>query len=149
MVRTIVTVLTVMLLVGATDAAVNFFRLKNETGGYLNNETGPLQTTPVQPGWHSAQWMLIETGEQDFVWLKNRWKPCFLHVERGSLECTPDAQVGWHSAQWKMVGATSDGQFKLRNRWTNCFLIAQGEAVACDPNIPSNTAGTRWKFERL
>ncbi|WP_374335765.1 RICIN domain-containing protein [Leeia sp.] len=85
------------------DTGEGFIRIKEKfSNNYLNIETGPLKSTNIAPGWHSAQWKMIQTGD-GWVRLQNRWKPNqYLHVETGSAKAGP-IESGWFSAQWKII----------------------------------------------
>lgn len=85
------------------DTGEGFIRIKEKySNNYLNIETGPLKSTNITPGWFSAQWKMIQTGDGWFR-LQNRWKPNqYLHVETGSAKAGP-IESGWFSAQWKII----------------------------------------------
>ncbi|WP_374352967.1 hypothetical protein [Chitinimonas sp.] len=85
------------------DAGEGFTRIKEKTSqNYLNIETGSLQSSPIKPGWHSAQWKLVQTSD-GWVRLQNKWKPeQYIHVEKGNA-AAGKIESGWHSAQWKIV----------------------------------------------
>ena len=55
-------------------------------------------STDVQRGWHSAQWSGEAASGKSFR-LRNRWKNCYLNIERGPVACTRVA-AGWQSALW-------------------------------------------------
>ncbi|MEX2285084.1 MAG: PLAT/LH2 domain-containing protein [Gemmatimonadota bacterium] len=74
-----------------------FVRLKSGLGGYLHTEGGPLEIGSIQPGWHSAMWILEPV--ENFVRIRNRWRGTYIHVEQGRLEVGA-IQPGWHSAMW-------------------------------------------------
>lgn len=84
------------------DSGEGFIRIKEKSSNnYLNIEAGSLKSSPIGTGWFSAQWKLIQTGD-DWFRLQNRWKPDqYIHVETGSAKAGPIAS-GWHSAQWQI-----------------------------------------------
>lgn len=84
------------------------FRIKNTaTGDYLNNETGKLQCTRIQPGWLSAQWTLKPVPNMNGLYfIINAWTKDYLHVERGPLELTKITSEGWNSAWWQVTPAS-------------------------------------------
>ncbi|MFZ1387810.1 MAG: hypothetical protein WBP46_08435 [Thiolinea sp.] len=66
----------------------------------LNIETGSLQSSTIQSGWWSAQWML-ESTDMGYVRIRNRWKTDqYIHWENTS-PMAGKIQMGWWSAQWK------------------------------------------------
>ncbi|MFN8347783.1 MAG: metallophosphoesterase [Spirosomataceae bacterium] len=90
------------------EAAGTSFRIKNTaTGDYLNNETGKLLCTKIQPGWLSAQWTLKPVPNMNGIFfIINAWTKDYLHVERGPLELTKITSEGWNSAWWQVTPAS-------------------------------------------
>ncbi|MFN8354853.1 MAG: metallophosphoesterase [Spirosomataceae bacterium] len=84
-------------------------RIRNTaTGDYLNNETGKLQCTQIQPGWLSARWTLKPVPNMNgLFFIINDWTKDYLHVERGTLELSKITSESWNSAWWQLTPVTS------------------------------------------
>jgi hypothetical protein len=70
------------------------------TGGYLHAETNAQIPAigVIQPGWESARW-LIETNDEGFYRIKNKWRNTYLRNETGTVELG-ESQPGWWGGQW-------------------------------------------------
>lgn len=77
-----------------------YVRLRGSVG-HVNNETGALVVSPVQPGWWSAMWE-AEPVDGTYFRLKNRWTGTYLNAETGPL-LVGAVQPGWWSAMWFMA----------------------------------------------
>lgn len=101
---------------GAYEVPVEFVRIENRwrPSEFVHVEHG-LAFGPIQPGWHSAQWV-IERTEDGYFRIANRWRDTdYLHVENGRLESGP-ILPGWHSAMW-VIEPAEQPYVRIRNRW--------------------------------
>src|SRR5690606_21554621 len=95
----------------ATEGA--YFRLKNVgTGHYMHieNQTGTVQCTSIDPSWWSAQWSL-DNVDATYVRISNRWQTGnMIHIENltGFAQYS-NAQTGWYSAHWEFVNTGGSG----------------------------------------
>ncbi len=95
----------------ATEGA--YFRLKNVgTGHYMHieNQTGTVQCTSIDPSWWSAQWSL-DNVDATYVRIRNRWQTGnMIHIENltGFAQYS-NAQTGWYSAHWEFVNTGGSG----------------------------------------
>ena len=73
-------------------AAAQFLWIRNvwRQDAFLNIEPGYVTATDVMDGWQSAQWIFID-APNGYAWIQNRWTRCYLHIERGKVECSTDA----------------------------------------------------------
>ncbi len=81
---------------------VNLYRIKNrwKTSQYLHIENGYIQSGTIHPAWWSAQWILEQVEDTQYVRIKNRWKPYqYLHIEYDKIQSGP-IHSWWWSAQW-------------------------------------------------
>ena len=114
--------LGVSLLLGATAASAqtyNWLQSRWKPDRYLNIEHRGLQAGRIEPGWHSAMWVIEPVaGERGFVRIRNRWKPeQYLHIEDGDVQSGP-IKSGWHSAMWTIEPVGGErGLHRIRNRW--------------------------------
>jgi hypothetical protein len=70
------------------------------TEEYLNIENGTVQSTPIQPGWWSARWIVERVPGNNLYRIRNVWKPDqALNNQNGFLAATP-IDPGWWSAMW-------------------------------------------------
>ncbi|MDD3978150.1 MAG: response regulator, partial [Methanomicrobium sp.] len=79
-----------------------YIQIKNrwKSDQYININSGSIQCTPVESGWHSAQWAIERIQGTAYIQIRNRWKPDqYININSGSIQCTP-VESGWHSAQW-------------------------------------------------
>jgi hypothetical protein len=127
-------------------AAAQFLWIRNvwRQDAFLNIEPGYVTATDVMDGWQSAQWIFID-APNGYAWIQNRWTGCYLHIERGKVECSTDVQRGWHSAQWSGEAA-SGKSFRLRNRWKNCYLNIERGPVACT-RVAAGWQSALWTVE--
>lgn len=101
-----------------TATSQNFIRLKNrwKPNEYIHVEQPYPASGGIQPGWHSAQWVLEQEPGTAFYKVKNRWRNQYLHIEQGPL-VIGDIQPGWWSAQWQLEPVSGTSFYRLRNRW--------------------------------
>ena len=83
----------------------------------IHIEQGSIESSPIQPGWHSAQWSLVPVEGTPYVRFQNRWKPeQHIHIENGRIESGP-IQPGWWSAQWMKDPVEGTPYVRFQNRW--------------------------------
>ena len=92
---------------------MNMLIFNKGNGNFLNMEKG-LKCSDINTSWHSAQWF-FEPADSNFYRIKNRWKKdCYLHIERGKLECGK-IKKEWWSAMWiiKFNSESKHGPFVI------------------------------------
>jgi hypothetical protein len=134
--KKIVVLVVLALAAIGPAAAADYFWLQSfwKADAYLNIQQRFVAATDVEDGWHSGQWS-VEDVAGGYVRLRNRWTGCYLHIERGKVECTTDVKAGWQSAQWSTSTAQGNAFF-LRNRWKGCFLNIEKGPVVCSAIQP-------------
>ena len=100
-----------------TNWSNRFFRIENlwRTAQRINNEKGQLESSVINDGAWSAQWVIKPVPGTEFYWIENRWKGGRLHVENGPLELAPMNDAAW-SAQWILKKIGPD-LYWIENRW--------------------------------
>ncbi|MEQ8364975.1 MAG: hypothetical protein RH948_19030 [Cyclobacteriaceae bacterium] len=90
----------------------------------------------------------LSATSQNFVKLKNRWKPTeYIHVEQPT-PASGGIQPGWHSAQWLLEPVAGTAFYKIKNRWKNTYLhIEQGPLAIGD--IQSGWWSAQWQIEAI
>ena len=85
-------------------------------------------------------------ASQDFIRLKNRWKPNeYIHVEQ-PIPASGGIQQGWHSAQWVLEPVAGTSFYKIKNRWKNTYLhVEQGPLAIGD--IQPGWWSAQWQLE--
>ncbi|PLX16245.1 MAG: hypothetical protein C0599_15680 [Salinivirgaceae bacterium] len=100
-----------------------YVRIKNRyKQGYIHIEQGPVKSTAVTPGMHSAQWVFEPCIDPSYFRIKNRWKGTYLHVEHGKLEASPISHTA-HSAMWDVQRVPGTPYVKIRNKWKHDWYI--------------------------
>lgn len=111
--------LTLCLLMVSTISlcAQDFYQLKNrwKPDEFIHAEQPQPASGNIQPGWHSAQWIL-EPIDQSYYKIKNLWRSEYLHIQNGAIQCGA-IQPGWWSAQWTLEPVEGTSFFRIRNRW--------------------------------
>ncbi len=86
------------------DAGNGYVLLKNVGSGrymHVENQTGTVQCTTINPEWYSAMWNIAGAGS-GWSYIQNRWQSGqWINIEglTGYAQYT-GAQTGWHSAMW-------------------------------------------------
>lgn len=107
-----------LLLAGISSlCAQTFYQLKNrwKPDEFIHVEQPQPASGTIQPGWHSAQWIL-EPIDQHYYKIKNLWRSEYLHIQDGAIQCGA-IQPGWWSAQWTLEPVEGTSFFRIRNRW--------------------------------
>lgn len=85
---------------------------------------------------------------QNFIRLKNRWKPTeYIHVEQP----TPSSggiQPGWWSAQWVLEQEPGTVFYRIKNRWRNQYLQIEQGPLACSDILPGWWSA-QWQLESV
>lgn len=96
---------TLCLLMASISSlcAQGFYQLKNrwKPDEFIHVEQPQPASGTIQPGWHSAQWIL-EPIDQHYYKIKNLWRSEYLHIQNGAIQCGA-IQPGWWSAHWDLV----------------------------------------------
>ncbi len=122
-----------------------FTKIENRwKGTYINIEKGPVQSTKIAMGWHSAMWKIEPVPGTEYVKLKNRWKETYLHIEHGKIESTK-ISPGWHSAQWKLERVPGTDYVKIQNRWKDTYLHLENGKLECS-KIAQGWHSAMWKL---
>jgi len=101
------------------DASGNIF-IKNHWKGTFLNAERRVTCVPVQPDWHSAQWILEQVAGTNRYRIKNRSNGTYLNIEKG-LASGP-IQPGWHSAQWVLEQVAGTNRYRIKNQWKGTYL---------------------------
>jgi hypothetical protein len=90
----------------------------------------------------------LSATSQNFIKLKNRWKPAeYIHVEQPT-PASGNIQPGWHSAQWMLEPVAGTSFYKIKNRWKNQYLhIQQGPLAIGD--IQPGWWSAQWQLEAI
>ncbi|MEZ4944220.1 MAG: hypothetical protein R2804_01715 [Cyclobacteriaceae bacterium] len=90
----------------------------------------------------------LSATSQNFIKLKNRWKPAeYIHVEQPT-PASGNIQPGWHSAQWLLEPVAGTSFYKIKNRWKNQYLhIEQGPLAIGD--IQPGWWSAQWQLEAI
>jgi len=84
---------------------------------FLNIEHGNIQSSPIDFGWWSAQWIIEPIVGTEFVRIRNKWKgDQYVNIENGRIESSP-IESGWWSAQWIIEPIEGSSFVRIRNRW--------------------------------
>lgn len=126
--RTMVATLLLVLGNSATSAE-NVIHIQNvyRADQQINIENGAVESSPSQPGWLSAQWVIEPVDKSTNVRIKNVWKGTYLNVETGSLQATP-IEPGWLSAQWT-IEPVDGGSYRIKNAWKGTYLHTESGAL--------------------
>jgi len=142
----------VLLLCGITFTATsqNFVRLKNrwKPAEYIHVEQPTPTSGGIEPGWHSAQWLLEPVAGTSFYMIKNRWKNQYLHIEQGPLTLG-DIQPAWWSAQWQVEAVPGTSFYRLRNRWKPTVAIHNQNGGLEAGTIQDGWWSAQWELENL
>ena len=154
-------VAAVLLVMPAVSHADNVipgrpYRIKNAWGadqngqrpdGYLNIEFGRFDSTPVQPGWQSAWWVLEPVKGTGFYRIRNVWKPdYYIHTESGAVDVSP-IQLGWQSAWWELEPYGNTPFFRLRNGFRRDQYLHVQFGPPCSGPIEWGCLSAVWSFE--
>jgi hypothetical protein len=140
------------------DAVSGLLRLRNfwKSDECINIESGVVTSGPIQPGWWSAQWMLVlrppTNGDpvgQNVFWIQNRWKPDeYLNIESGGIQST-QIQPGWLSARWTFEQVPGTNLYRIRNVWQPSeYLNIEGGALVAGP-IQPGWWSAMWTLELI
>lgn len=143
-IMTIAAIVAGILAASAAHAEPIWIKNRWKVDQYLNTQPGQVITSDVEDSWKSGQWEIIDAGG-GFVWAQNKRNNCYLHVERGKVECTTDVQRGWLSAQWSREDKAG-GFFLVKNRWKNCYLNIEKGPVLCTA-IKAGWTSAQWMIE--
>jgi hypothetical protein len=124
---------------------------------YINTESGVAATSPIEPGWLSAQWDIAEqppipgdpAGTKVF-WIGSHFHPDqFLNLETGSLQSSPIAP-GALSARWtlELIPGTPN-VYRIRNVFLPAYCLnIQSGTLAASPVEPGWWSAM-WTVERV
>jgi len=139
-----------LLLCGITFTATsqNFIKLKNrwKPAEYIHVEQPTPASGSIQPGWHSAQWLLEPVAGTSFYKIKNRWKNQYLHIQQGPL-AIGDIQPGWWSAQWQVEAIPGTSFYRIRNRWKPTVAIHNQNGRLEAGTIQDGWWSAQWEME--
>lgn len=109
--------------------AENFVHIKNYgTGNYLQLEQGPLQCTPIDQGWWSAQWEIQPVPGTNYSVIKNRYRHNFLALDNtGNAYMAPRGDAV--NAMWTVEEAGTSGTYYIRNASNEAKLLMQNNMV--------------------
>lgn len=123
----------------------SYLRIRNvwQTGRVINNQTGSVSATTIQPYWWSAMWVFEQVPGTAWYRLRNRWTNQYLHAEYGTLQVGA-IQPGWWSAMWILEAMY--GSNWIRNRHTNTYLHIEYGNLQLG-SIQSGWLSARWSLE--
>ena len=145
------------------DPVSGLLRLRNfwKPDQCINIESGAVASGPIQPGWLSAQWVLVsrpptngDPAGQNVFWIQNRWKPDqYLNIESGAIQSTP-IQPGWLSARWTFEPVSGTNLYRIRNVWQltqyrniESGVLTAGPVVTDSPIFPPGWWSALWMPE--
>ncbi|NOS90777.1 MAG: RICIN domain-containing protein [Cyclobacteriaceae bacterium] len=116
--RQLILFAVLLFSVGISSHAQDFYQIQNrwKSNEFIHAEQPQPAVGSIQPGWWSAQWIIVDVDGSGYYQIKNRWKNEFLHIQNGALECS-SIQPGWWSAQWALEPVEGSSFVRLRNRW--------------------------------
>lgn len=135
-------------------ASEGYVRIENrwKPTEQLNVETGTLASSPAQPGWHSADWLLEPVGDGVHVRIKNRWKGAYINNCRGDeiLEATATKPNGAsltdsNCAMWQLEPVDS-GFYRLKNREIGDYIHIENGQLALG-NAAPGWYSAMWKLQ--
>lgn len=123
----------------------SYLRIRNvwQTDRVINNQTGSVSATTIQPYWWSAMWVFEQVPGTAWYRLRNRWTNQYLHAEYGTLQVGA-IQPGWWSAMWILEAMY--GSNWIRNRHTNTYLHIEYGNLQLG-SIQSGWLSARWSLE--
>ncbi|MFN0200606.1 MAG: CAP domain-containing protein [Bacteroidia bacterium] len=130
--------------------AQTLYRIGNQANidHFLNNESGEMAASAIEPGWWSAQWEFIPVSDAkpaDF-YIVNHWTGCALTVQDNLLVCNEmNSEV--KNQHWNLVLPDAKGYCGLMNVGTSRLLAEVGNKL----NLLSVSKGNggKWMVKSL
>lgn len=132
-----------LLIFSVLASNAQFSHIKNERSlnAFLNSETDNIMSSPIKPGWLSAQWQIIEITENT-SWIKNRWRECTLDAQGDKIVCS-DFNENISSQIWQIVGSEPKGYNFIINI-SNRKYLCQDENGSLRLETNPATLGAAW-----
>jgi hypothetical protein len=111
---------------------------------YLNCEGGQVQSSIIDDGWWSAQWLLIPIPGTRYFNIKSRWKETYVTTDGGKLSLFSNYMSD--GARWILEPASVPQSFRILNVDNHQYLCVGSNELKMTLNgtIPSTT----WALER-
>ena len=124
-----------------------FLKIRNTANNtYINNQTGPPNSTTIDNGWWSAQWKFIPVNGTSYFSIKNRWKLNFIDIDRGYVVLSETYQP--QNCMWSMEPTRDPAIFRIRNAQTGGYLcIASSGKLILSANAV-NDPSSAWQLEQ-
>jgi hypothetical protein len=123
----------------------NFVKVRNLLSRtYLNCESGQVQSSIIDDGWWSAQWLLIPIPGTRYFNIKSRWKETYVTTDSGKLSLFSNYMSD--GARWILEPASVPQSFRILNVDNHQYLCVGSNELKMTLNgtIPSTT----WALER-
>lgn len=123
-----------------------FVRIKNLSNTtYLHNQDGPVNCSPIDFNWWSAQWEILPVNGSNYFQIRNRWKNTFLSSENSSLLSDNGNSL---NAQWSIEETPTSNVYYIKNAAGNARLLLQNGQLKISNTYNSNDAAAQWVIEK-
>jgi hypothetical protein len=139
-------------------AETQFLRLKNfwKPAEYINIQSGPPNTTGIEPGWWSAQWTFElqapipgDPPNTPIFLIHNRWMTDeYLNFQNGILQST-SLNPGSFGARWALEQVPGTNAHRIRNVLHPDQYINNQPGFLTVSTIEPGWWSAMWNFERV
>jgi hypothetical protein len=122
-----------------------FYQIKNMSNyTFINVQTGVISASPIQNGWFSAQWQIINIPGTLYVEFKNRWKSNFVSIQSGYIAMMPTDQSP--GCEWILEPTDQNNVFRIKNVRTNLYLTISSNQLTTWAGIEGDH-GKAWLIQ--
>jgi len=106
-----------------------FYRIRNYAiQSFINNQNGYIASTPIDPGWWSAQWEFLPVPGTPYFYIRNRWKSNYLHQQPGERVDLVD-NTSSPFCVWILEPSREPGKYRIKNAQSNFYITFAHEQV--------------------